>query len=255
MTNFKLKHKIRHLIKKIPMSEEFYNFFVSAIVPTYKEDGMRLHKNCSFTTDKDFLRGYSAALKQSPTSKNKNRWRVHVTQWAGQYAMNLDGDFVETGVDTASFSASIIEYTKFKEHLNKKFYLFDTFEGICDKLVLEGEDVAYKHQYKNTYELVSSAFKDFPNVIIVKGIVPYSLKTVNIEKIAYLSIDMNCAQPEKEALEFFWDKIVQGGIIILDDYCFYGRDIQKKYADDFANSVKHKILSLPTGQGLLIKSF
>ena len=67
-------------------------------------------------------------------------------------------------------------------------------------------------------------------------------------------MDMNCVKPEFDALNFFWDKMVSGGIIILDDYGYANStNDQKAIHDKFANSKGVKILSLPTCQGLLIK--
>lgn len=64
---------------------------------------------------------------------------------------------------------------------------------------------------------------------------------------------MNCLLPEVAALNFFWDKLVSGGIIVLDDYGFVNRIEQKKGHDQFAQEKKVSILNLPTGQGIIIK--
>ncbi len=251
MVRYKFKDKLRHFAKRIPFSEDIYNYIFTAIFPKYTEDGMRVNKNIGFTKDPDFLRAYSATLKQDP--KIKIRWRAHVCQWAGYHASKLDGDFVEAGVNTALLTTSVIEYINFKTITNKKFYLFDTFEGLVDDLILPEEHDILRHNYSDCYDFIVDTFKNFKNVVIVKGIVPYSLSDVKIDKVAYLSIDMNCAKPEIATLEFFWDKIVHSGIVILDDYCFSGRQIQKQYADEFAKKINVKILSLPTGQGMIIK--
>jgi len=104
------------------------------------------------------------------------------------------------------------------------------------------------------YEEVKETFKDF-NVKIIKGAVPDTLTQVDSNKICYLSIDMNCVQPEIDALNFFWDKMVKGGVIILDDYGYANSfNDQKEAHDKFAKSKGVKILSLPTCQGLIIKT-
>jgi O-methyltransferase len=252
MVNFSCFQKIKHLIKRIPFMEEVYDFITTVFSPDYAEDGIRVSKNCSFLKDPDFIRGYKALLNQEPGTKT--RWRAHITQWAGFYASQLPGDFVETGVNKAAFSSSVMEYLDFKNIKDRKFYLFDTYEGMVEDQISKNERAAFKHDYKNTYEFVVKTFKDFDNVVIVKGIVPESLDKVNIEKVAYLSIDMNCAEPERAALEFFWPKLVSGGIVILDDYVFSGRELQQKSADEFAKLMGVKILSLPTGQGIILKT-
>jgi hypothetical protein len=90
-------------------------------------------------------------------------------------------------------------------------------------------------------------------VHIVRGPVPDTLPSANISNVAYLSIDMNCTQPEIDALEYFWPLLVSGGLVVLDDYGFPGHEAQKAGADKVAKSVGVKVLTLPTGQGLLLK--
>jgi hypothetical protein len=79
------------------------------------------------------------------------------------------------------------------------------------------------------------------------------LHSVNIDKVCYLSIDMNIAYPERKAIEHFWPKLSPGAFVVLDDYGFYGYEEQMATLDQFAESVGVKILALPTGQGLIIK--
>jgi hypothetical protein len=55
------------------------------------------------------------------------------------------------------------------------------------------------------------------------------------------------------AMEHFWPRLVAGEIVIIDDYGFSGHEVQKRAADRFAASVGAAMLSLPTGQGLLLK--
>ena len=54
------------------------------------------------------------------------------------------------------------------------------------------------------------------------------------DKVAYLSIDMNSTIPEIAAAEYFWPKMVNGGVMILDDYGFSKHTNQKIAFDNFA---------------------
>ena len=76
-----------------------------------------------------------------------------------------------------------------------------------------------------------------------------------LEESSFLHIDMNCVYPEAEALKYFWDKLVKGGMVIFDDYGWAVYYEQKQAHDLFAESKGVKIVTLPTGQGLLIKPF
>ena len=66
---------------------------------------------------------------------------------------------------------------------------------------------------------------------------------------------MNNAFAEIEAIKFLWNKLVLGGIVVLDDYA-YGEEFmaQKNAWDEFALIRNFEILTLPTGQGLIIKN-
>lgn len=106
--------------------------------------------------------------------------------------------------------------------------------------------------YQECYEFVKTIFAN-DNVEIIKGSVPETLSQVKTQKIAYLSIDMNCVEPEIAATEYFWEKMVSGGVVLLDDYGQQKHIEQKKGFDEFALQKGAQVLSLPTGQGLIIK--
>ena len=89
---------------------------------------------------------------------------------------------------------------------------------------------------------------------LIKGLVPDILKECPAEKVAYLHLDMNCVLPEISALRFFWDKLVPGGMILLDDYAFRGYDEQHNAMNALAEELGYSIASLPTGQGLIVKT-
>lgn len=47
--------------------------------------------------------------------------------------------------------------------------------------------------------------------------------------------------------------MVSGAIVVLDDYGWSGHEEQKHAFDSFARSRGVEVLSLPTGQGLILK--
>jgi len=219
---------------------------------TYFMTGLITNKNCDFMKDPEFIKAYDAAMNQH-YMPDTDAWRYHVNQWAAFHAKQLKGDFVECGVYKGSITMSNIAYIDFKSLKDRKYYLFDTFCGLDEEFSSEDEYLRFKDSYPDCYEFVVNSFKKYPNVVIVKGAVPNILSQVNIEKVAYLSIDMNSALPELEALKYFWPKLVPGGIVVLDDYGWPTCENQKAVADNFASSVGVKVLSLPNGQGIVVK--
>ncbi len=262
---------MKEFFKKIlpkPILHLYYLFKVVNIkvikwIPTYDEDELMTGHNSDFKDEDYFKKSYNLAVNLGLAAGDKIiytklRWRAHVICWAATQAKNLDGDFVECGVAKGFFSRIAMEYIGFKD-LPKTFYLMDTFEGLSGKYLTDKEKkgrekLILKWDYGTSYEQVVDTFKNFKNVRIIKGAVPETLPQVTSPKIAYLSIDMNCVIPEIAAAEYFWNKLVPGGVIILDDYGHAGHEEQKYAFDDFAKRKGVQILCLPTGQGLIIKS-
>lgn len=252
----KEKYHILKLISKLPGVKPIYRKLLLDVENikgiTYNYDGLITKKNCDFMKDPKFIEAYNKGMEQYDTNYSLY-WNFHVTQWAAFHAKCLEGDFVECGVYRGMHAMSTMTYINFKSLKNRKYYLIDTFCGLDKELSSEEEYFKYTDSYPDCYDFIVEIFKGYPNVVIIKGSVPKILSKVNIQKVAYLHIDMNCVLPEVEAIKFFWSKLETGGIVILDDYGWLGHENQKKAMDDFALSRRIKILCLPTGQGMIIK--
>lgn len=240
----------------MPCSDDCYLLPKSQV--TYAEDLLYTYSNADFAKDHLFVEAYNLG-KQTDRDlllkKYDIRWRIHVLCWAGFHASHLEGDFVDCGVSTGIFARAVIHYVRFQE-LGKKFYLMDTFSGMDERYsspyeMQRNETLGYAKR-GDAYEQVKKTFSGF-NVEVIRGSIPDTLPLVKAEKICYLSVDMNCVIPEIAALEHFWDRMVPGGVIILDDYGYPGCIEQKRAHDSFAESKRVRVLSLPTSQGLILK--
>lgn len=225
---------------------------------TYASDGYSTHHNASCLDDPKFRNAYAQGINSGHQFGNVDlRWRVHQYCWAAWHAKQLEGAFVECGVNTGIFSLAVMNYIDFNS-LDKDFYLFDTFSGppadqFTEAERLNGIDTVHGDSYPDCWELAKRNFRPFPRAHLVRGKVPASLRHVKIEKVCYLTIDMNATAPEIAAIEHFWPKMVSGGIVMLDDYGWLHHVLQKMALDDFAERNGVKILNLPTGQGILVK--
>ncbi|MGZ4924496.1 MAG: TylF/MycF/NovP-related O-methyltransferase [Halobacteriota archaeon] len=185
---------------------------------------------------------------------------VHIGLWAGFTASKLAGDFVECGVDRGFMSSAIMEFLDW-DSLNKTFYLLDTFAGVDPRYVsqedeqcrIERERSAFKFEYVRGVESVKANFSQWKNTRIIEGSIPETLNQVETQNVAYLHLDMNCSPPEIAAINFFWDRLVPGAVVLLDDYAYYTYKSQKHAMDAFGKEKQMMIASLPTGQGLLMK--
>ncbi len=233
--------------------------------PAYNNDSLAVwKKDVSFLYEPAFVKAYQLGMDSGhkisrPKGSNVDihiEWRVHVVLWAAWHARQLPGSFVECGVNTGIFSLAICDYLDFNS-TGKDFFLFDTFEGIPEEQMaeLEREDRVRANQeaYEDCYHIACRNFEPFPKVKLIRGRVPETLSSVDIGEVCYLSIDMNIAEPEIASLKFFWDNLVPGAPVLLDDYGWLGHSLQKEQMDKFASEKGVKILTMPTGQGLLLK--
>jgi len=222
---------------------------------TYIKDGVATSNNSDFLHDERFKKAYAVAEQTSPWKGFEMQWRTFIVCNLAEMVQRLPGDFVECGVNTGAYSRAVIEYIDFQK-TRKTFYLMDTYEGLVPSQVTDAEKAAgvdaYFGTYANVYDQVVKTFAPF-NTRIIKGPVPDTLSQCDASQICYLSIDMNVVAPEIAAANYFWNKLVSGGVMILDDYGFPAHIEQKKAFDQFALEKRVSILYIPTGQGIIFK--
>lgn len=219
----------------------------------YNGEGLVTVHDVDFMSDPLFRESYRLGKATGSWGESDIPWRCYVACWAAKHAKALGGDFVECGVNRGALSRAVMHYIGFERMNDRKFYLLDTFRGFPDDLKKSAAGPNLQ-EYDECYEEVVRTFAEFENVVLIRGRIPESLPQVTSEKIAYLSIDMNVAEPEVAAAEFFWERMVCGGMIVLDDYGF-GKPYwpQKSAMNEFARSRGVEVLLLPQGQGIICK--
>src|SRR5882672_10236380 len=89
---------------------------------SYLADALAVwHKSVDFLHDPRFVSAYRRGMDSGhhigrapgSTEDLHIEWRVHVLLWAAQHASELQGDFVECGVNTGMYSLAICEYLDF----------------------------------------------------------------------------------------------------------------------------------------------
>ncbi len=174
-------------------------------------------------------------------------WRRFFLACAAHHCVQLEGDFVECGTYNGSGVKTVMDYIGGVD-FPKTFWAYDTF----DYNPVDGH--AFTGQVEGLYETVQARFADYKQVNLIKGFIPDSFADGIPEKIAYLHIDLNNADGEIAALEHLFDRVVSGGMIILDDYEWsHPYRAQKEAEDPWFEARGYKVFALPTGQGFLIK--
>ena len=156
----------------------------------------------------------------------------------------IDGDYVECGVWRGGMSGAIAEVLG----PNKHIHLFDSFEGLPDAKPIDGKEAIQwqRDVHSPTYYDNCKAEEDFAiqamhlaghkNYTLHKGWFNETTPKFQNHKIAILRLDGDWYDSVFSCLENLFPKVVDGGLIIIDDYTTW--DGCTKAVHDYLSKVK-----------------
>ncbi len=132
----------------------------------------------------------------------------------------IAGKVAEVGVFRGTFAKLINE--KFKD---REIFLFDTFDGFNEEEII-GEmqsgrcDEIFRDRYKETSEdVVLSKLKYPEKCTIFKGSFPDTVtEKVRKSEFAFISLDVDLEESTYLGIQFFYPRIVSGGVLYIHDY-------------------------------------
>lgn len=147
----------------------------------------------------------------------------------------IPGDIVECGVFNGG-TAAILSCFSTHSRLKRTLWLFDSFKGMPQ--ITENDDPeakTYVGQVVGDLRKVRLVLKlvdaDMDHVRIMKGWFHETFPKANISKIALLHIDADWYESVRLCLEKFYEDVVPGGFIVIDDYGHWSGC--KKAVDNF----------------------
>lgn len=168
----------------------------------------------------------------------------------------LEGDFIEIGVWRGGTGCLI---AKKCQNINKNstVYLCDTFKGIVkvgeiDKYFSEGD-------YADTNEdVINDLAKklNINNIKIVPGVFPDETgkNFAKDVRFRFCHIDVDVYQSAKDALDFVWERMPVGGIVVMDDYGCITTPGIRQLADEEAKKTGRVFMYNINGHGVLVKT-
>jgi len=162
----------------------------------------------------------------------------------------LEGDMAEVGVYQGG-SAKIICEAKGKNTL----HLFDTFSGlppVSDKDTHFGTKFWKDNEFNNTSEeKVRKYLSKYENVHLYKGKFPETSEPIRNSKFSFVHLDVDLYQSTYDCLEFFYPRLIKGGIILTHDY--HSKGVQTAFKDYFQNK-KIPIIELTGSQCMIVNA-
>ena len=227
----------RHLKEFVKKAFAKAGYHVSRAFPRYEQDGLVTVHNDHFRRVPSFQTAYDRGIEAGHGVDPRFEWRVHVALWAAKASLRARGDFVECGVNAGFISSAIMHGLNWNQ-LNRKYFLIDAWSGPqinqYNKAEVElgklrlAEDAMAAGSFVTDLDRIRRNFSEWPNAVVVQGVVPDVLPRVPAAEVAFLHIDMNCAFPEQAALHYFWERLSPGAMVLLDDYAI----LRLRTADD-----------------------
>lgn len=253
-----------------PIMEKFYNFFF--LRPKFSGWGMKTAHELPWNDEYNWeiFRKTSKDIKKLEFSKDITGidhnnidsllWRHWIVAYAVRHAMKFtetnNYNFVECGVAdgySAFFALREIE----GQHLNSKFsmHLYDSWQPMKKDKLLKTELGSIGNYANLNIERTKRNLAEFKNVVFHQGYIPetFTMQPDAPSSIVYLHIDLNSAKPTSDALNFFLPRLVNGGVILFDDYGWIAYNDTKKVIDSFFQESDGMLLKLPTGQAIYYK--
>jgi len=157
--------------------------------------------------------------KLDPSIVNSDQIKYIVTYLCETLENKLEGDVVELGCylgETSKYISKTLEVA----NSDKKFYVYDSFEGLPDLSRFE-EGTGWKPRTLNTTEEVLKANCELNNVkqpIITKAWFKDIQDNQLPEKISFAFLDGDFYTSIYDSLEKVYDRVVDGGYILIHDY-------------------------------------
>lgn len=100
---------------------------------------------------------------------------------------------------------------------------------------------------------MAARFTAMPQIVFHKGWIPERFADVAQRKFCFVHVDVDLFQPTRDSLEFFYPRMVRGGIILCDDYGFTSCPGAQTAFDTYLADKPEKVVNLPTGQGFIVR--
>jgi hypothetical protein len=157
----------------------------------------------------------------------------------------LDGVMAEVGVYQGC-SAKLISLAS----RGRPLHLFDTFDGLPEPLPAEQARLQ-AGQYRGPLQAVQAFLGGHRNIKLHPGEFPATTAGCEDLRFSFVHLDVDLEASTRACLEFFYPRMVPGGIILTHDYSWLAG--VRAACDQFLAQLPEMMIELPTSQAMLVK--
>ena len=196
--------------------------------------------------DKEFLHEYERLVG---VDNYHSLDRKYALDQIMKIVKGIDGDTAECGAYQGASSYFICRNIC---TLKKQHHVFDSFEGLSTPIEKDG---AYwtRGDLATEETTIRKNLEEFDFVSYHRGWIPMKFNEVENHRFSLVHLDVDLYQPTWDSLCFFYPRVNSGGIVLCDDFGFSTCPGARRAMDEFFRDKAEGIVSLPTGQGLIVK--
>lgn len=171
-----------------------------------------------------------------------------------KFIAKVEGDTAECGVYFGATSWLILKLAAHNpDNSLRTHYMFDSFAGFSDPGP-QDKNFWKKGEMAASLDVVKKNLEQFSNqCVYMKGWIPERFPEVEDKKFALVHVDVDLYAPTLACLEFFYPRLVKGGILICDDYGSAKCPGATQAVTEFLESKPEKMVGLSTSSGYFIK--
>jgi hypothetical protein len=182
------------------------------------------HYSADVSKKWDYENGFYLTCENSRIAKMLNHLEIY------EQITDLAGDILEFGVYKGTSLVRFLTYRNLLESEDsRRVFGFDIFGKFPDELKLESDRKFVENfegaggygisQEELEMHLQNKGFRNYELFAgdIMKTL-PEFLEKYPARRISMIHIDVDVYEPSKFILEQLWDRLVPGGIVMLDDY-------------------------------------
>lgn len=170
-----------------------------------------------------------------------------------QTAKLAPGNYLEVGVWRGGTGLVIAEATR-RFQTGGRLYLADTFAGVVKASAADSSYFGGEHA-DTSEELVRELLKrhGHDDVILLKGIFPDETHGAVEGSLRLVHVDVDVYQSAKDVVEWCFDRLVAGGVIVFDDYGFLSWSGVTRLCEEYEQDVRFTFIHNINGHCVLIK--
>lgn len=170
-----------------------------------------------------------------------------------QTAKLAPGDYLEVGVWRGGTGLVIAEAMR-RFQTGGCVYLADTFQGVVK--VSEADRFYFGGEHADTSEeLVRELFKrhGHDDAVILRGVFPDETQAEVRGDLRFVHIDVDVYQSAKDVVEWCFNRMVPGGIIVFDDYGSLGCAGITRLCEEYEQDARFTFIHNINGHCILVK--